>query len=604
MRQLSDYQHKAWDTEFGMTGNGTPLTRCHVLVDMQTGEEIRLLPKDLLGATKLPIDYDNIVLHSFSSGAEFGCCDADGIQRPPNVIDQMVEYRAARNGMRGRGEKTGQLDVLDYYGIDPGITAVEKKRLQQLAIDGPQTPEEWQELLNYCAGDGHRSVALSRKMWPELDKAHPKEMFFRARCMGGFERMRRIGICLDAEIAHAINAQRLEICEAYVREQETEHGWGIFKGLHFVHKAYHDWLRREGIPMEETSPGSGVAKTDDETLLRVAKDYDKLEPLRRCLATLRQVKDFDIPIDEDGRSRPWFDPYGTVSGRTARTGIFGGAKWWRYLIKPGPEEGCAYIDASGHEIGVAAYDSGDETMKADYLTGNFYLRFAMRIGYAPPGATKKTHRLLHAKFKTIALGVNYGRTAFGIAEELDIDIREARHLLRLYAATYPVYFAWRQSHINGLLIPGRTYHTQLGWPYHPGHISGSQASRKGSNARRRGRDPDRMDAQTIGNLPVQAGAADWTQTVIIGATEAELGLAAAIHDGYLLRCHKDDLRRQIDTLILIMQAAGQRLFGIPRMLVEVEQEIYWPHRFDPDPEGKSHRKMWVFVLGAIHRLAA
>jgi hypothetical protein len=168
---------------------------------------------------------------------------------------------------------------------------------------------------------------------------------------------------------------------------------------------------------------------------------------------------------------------------------------------------------------------------------------------------------LHEKFKTVALGVNYGRTAYGIAEELGIDIREARHLLRLYAATYPAYFAWRRAHINGLAIPGRTYHTQLGWPYHPGHVSGSQASRKGVPARQRIRNPDRMDAQTIGNLPVQANASDWTQTVIIAATEAGLGLAAAVHDGFLLCAHKDDLRPQIKTLILIMQAAGQRLFG-------------------------------------------
>jgi hypothetical protein len=422
--------------------------------------------------------------------------------------------------------------------------------------------------------------------------------------MGGFERMRRIGICLDGPITRAINDTRIPLCEAYVREQEIKYRWGIFNGLHFSHSAYHDWLAREDIPMEETSPGSGVAKTDDATLVRVAKDYPQLEALRRCLVTLRQLKDFDIPIDEDDHSRPWFDPFGTVSGRTARTGIFGGAKWWRYLIRPGPEEGCAYIDASGHEIGVAAYASRDLTMQADYETGNFYLRFAMRIGHAPPCAAKKTHRALHEKFKTIALGVNYGRTAYGIAEELGIDVREARYLLRLYASTYPVYFAWRQSHINGLIIPGRTYHTQLGWPYHPGHISGSQASRKGVSARRRARNPDIMDAQTMGNLCVQASAADWTQTVIIGATEANLGLAAAIHDGFFLCTPKEDLRRQIATLILIMQAAGQRLFGIPRMLVEVEQEIYWPHRFDPDPEGESHRKMWGFVLGAIDMRAA
>src|SRR6516162_8286431 len=218
MRKLDDYRHKTWDTEFGMTGNGVPVTRCHVLVDMTTVEEIRLLPKDLAGMTKLPIDYENDVVHTFSSGAEFGCCDADNILRPYNAIDQMIEYRAARNGMRGRSEKTSLLDAMSHFGINPGITAEKKKELQDLAIRGPRTSEEWRELVDYCAGDGHRSAALSRKMWPEFEKAHPKEMFFRARCMGGFERMRRVGICLDAEIAHAINAQRLGICEAYARE--------------------------------------------------------------------------------------------------------------------------------------------------------------------------------------------------------------------------------------------------------------------------------------------------------------------------------------------------------------------------------------------------
>jgi DNA polymerase I-like protein with 3'-5' exonuclease and polymerase domains len=85
------------------------------------------------------------------------------------------------------------------------------------------------------------------------------------------------------------------------------------------------------------------------------------------------------------------------------------------LIKPPEGWGVACLDWSAQEIGILAGLSEDPAMIADYASGDFHLRFAIRGGLAPEDATKATHGTLRDTIKPISLGVGYGRQAKSIA---------------------------------------------------------------------------------------------------------------------------------------------------------------------------------------------
>jgi DNA polymerase I-like protein with 3'-5' exonuclease and polymerase domains len=239
------------------------------------------------------------------------------------------------------------------------------------------------------------------------------------------------------------------------------------------------------------------------------------------------------------------------------------------LIKPPEGWGVAYLDASAQEVWLAAVLSGDQRMLEDYFK-DIYIQFAIASGEAPPGASKQTHPDVRNDIKPLVLAGNYGQSPWGLAKRLHISEDAAKQIQNKYRNTYPRFHRWRQGIVNGLALPGRTYHTKLGWPFWTGNV---------------------RNARSMMNFPLQAHGSDWMRAVAIAATEAGIEVCAAVHDGFLIAAPCERLTEDINRMSLIMRAAGEAMFGVP-MLVELEQEVRWPNRFDP---GDEHRPVWELV---------
>ena len=66
---------------------------------------------------------------------------------------------------------------------------------------------------------------------------------------------------------------------------------------------------------------------------------------------------------------------------------------------------------------MAAGLSGDPALTTDFLAGDPHMGFAIRVGLAPPGATKTSHGDVRDMVKPISLGSQYGMSKYGAAAQ-------------------------------------------------------------------------------------------------------------------------------------------------------------------------------------------
>jgi hypothetical protein len=127
---------------------------------------------------------------------------------------------------------------------------------------------------------------------------------------------------------------------------------------------------------------------------------------------------------EDGRVRPFFNPYGAQSSRSqppATSYLFLKPAWTRSLCEPGPGRCVGSFDYKSEEFLVSALVSQSEEMIDSYKSGDVYLAFGKKVGMIPPNGTKKTHKRERDLCKSLILGISYLMSAKGLAEKLTED---------------------------------------------------------------------------------------------------------------------------------------------------------------------------------------
>ena len=119
--------------------------------ELRSGQ-LRCLWRDELGE-RPPYRTDRGVLFvCFVANAECACHLALGWPLPANILDLSPAFRNLTNG-RSTPEGKGLLGALRYFGLD-AIGAKQKDAMQKRIMQGwPFTPEEREQILNYCDSD-------------------------------------------------------------------------------------------------------------------------------------------------------------------------------------------------------------------------------------------------------------------------------------------------------------------------------------------------------------------------------------------------------------------------------------------------------------------
>jgi hypothetical protein len=551
------------DFEFHAPEGCRPKPLCMVAVELRSGRRIALWADELSACGRPPFDTGPRALFvAYYASAEMGCFLALGWPMPANVLDLYAEFRCLTNGLT-LPSGNGLVGAMVWFGLE-SMTAAEKDANRDLILrGGAYTVDERERIIRYCSADVDATVRLLKRMAGGL----VPQAILRGGYTKAVAEMERTGVPVDMEMLPLLRERWPDIQDELIRRVDTN--YGIYDGRTFKLDRFARYLHDHGIAWPVLD--SGRLDLSDDTFKFMAKLHPGLSQLRELRLSLSQMRLIGLSVGDDGRNRTLLSPFASRSGRNQPSNtrfIFGPSTWLRGLIKPGPGMALAYVDYSQQEFGIAAALSGDEAMKAAYLSGDPYLGFAKAAGAVPKDATKKTHPLERDRFKVTVLGVQYGMSEVGLAGQLGVSLAEARHLLKLHRQAFPQYWAWSDAAANFAMMTG-AIHTVYGWTL---HVTGDTKDR------------------SVRNFPSQGNGAEVLRQACVLTTAKGIKVCAPVHDALLVEGPTDSIEDVVAETQRCMREAGEIVLGgFP--LASDAKVIRSPDRY-MDPRGEA---MWNIV---------
>lgn len=147
-----------------------------------------------------------------------------------------------------------------------------------------------------------------------------------------------------------------------------------------------------------------------------------------------------------GKVHPTYLIHGTTTGRlSARNpntqNIASSPEIKRLFVPRGPEFSLVHADYSQAELRVLSYFAKDRYFRDIFNDGTRDL-FDELIVEIFPGSIKELEdefawKMKRRKVKTVVYGLNYGRTKYGVAHGLDIEVEEAEEIMDRFFSTIP-----------------------------------------------------------------------------------------------------------------------------------------------------------------------
>ena len=486
----------ACDFEFNGREGENPLPVCMVSQDLTTGTSFRLWQDELAALPQVPFPVGSDALFvAYNASAEMGCFRQLGWAPPANVLDLFAEFCNLTNGLAVPAGR-GLIGALVYFGAPSMDISAKEAMLDFILAGGPWTKEDREAILNYCEQDviGLRHLfdaMTARNMidWP------------RALLRGAFSipvaTMEDRGVPIDTDLLEAMRANGPALRPKLIAAVDKD--FGVYEDGHFRIKKFSNYLASRRIRWPTTP--NGRLCLDDDTFNEMAVLNPEIAPLQQLRWALRNLREIKLTVGKAGRNKYQIRPFGSITGRSqpsTNKAIFGLPKWIRGLVQPPPGRAIAYIDFAQQELAIAAKLSGDKAMQEAYLSGDFYMTFAIQAGAAPPGATKVTHPQVRAQFKECALGVLYGMTERGLARKLGITVAEGTRLLAAHRRTYAKFWRWSTAVVDYAQLRGKLQ-SVFGWTL---HVSG------------------RPNPRQLANFPMQSNGAEMLRLACIDMSYA------------------------------------------------------------------------------------
>ena len=163
-----------------------------------------------------------------------------------------TEFRNLTNGLPVGSNKL--IGALEYFGLDT-IGAVYKQYMIDLILRGPPwTEEEWQAILDYCAGDVYALERLLPAMLPHIDL--PRALF-RGRYMGNLAVVESHGVPVDVALLSLTQKHWTDIQDDLIAKIDAD--YGVYDGRTFREERFEAFFAPQhsmAAPRKWTS-GSG-----------------------------------------------------------------------------------------------------------------------------------------------------------------------------------------------------------------------------------------------------------------------------------------------------------------------------------------------------------
>jgi DNA polymerase-1 len=211
-------------------------------------------------------------------------------------------------------------------------------------------------------------------------------------------------------------------------------------------------------------------------------------------------------------------PIRTAEGRRIRE-AFVAPEGWRLVS----------ADYSQIELRILAHLSGDAVLAKAFERGeDVHERTAVEILGAQPGGVAPD---LRRRAKTVNFGVIYGMSAYGLAKQVDVEMREAASMIRAYFERYAGVAKLREEVLKAARETG-VVHTLFG------------RVRRIPEIRNRNRVVREAAERAAFNTPIQGSAADLMKRAMLKVFEAfeardDAHLIMQVHDELVLEARED-----------------------------------------------------------------
>jgi DNA polymerase-1 len=593
-RRISDWRElpfeEIWcvDTEFypglgfdhGGRAGDLPTPLCLVACEMRSGRTIELWQDELGVNPPYRLDSKTLIT-GYMLAAEFGFHIRRGWGQPACAIDPYIEFRMLTNDARIRsGDREKGFyslgGALRFFGED-GIDGAHKKDMRERILRGPPfSVQERADIFAYCRNDVDALVRLVPHIVPTI-RSLPHSMM-RAQFQWAIAQQERRGVPIDLPMLEHIRTRWDDMRVDIVTEMDNAYGcYEVTGGVaHWRKDRFKAYVRRNRLPWP-TYP-SGELDESTDTFKDMARAFPQIEPLRELRSSLSKLRLSSLEVGSDGRNRTSLWAYSSKTGRNqpSTSGyVFGPAKWIRFLITPPAGYGLVHRDYRQQEMHIAGVVSNDPELLAACQAPSVYIGIAQQLGLAPPGATKATDPAIHALFKSVTLGINYGLMARSLAARTGLSLFEAVEILARLRARFRVLEAFSRSVLDhaGLDLE---LTTQFGW---------RMRCLPGSNPR------------TLKNYPIQSSAAEILHVACILAERRGLEIVAPVHDAFMAQAPIGELEDASIELDRVMRDASKivlRGYEIPTdvQLVRPGEQFF-------DERGLQ---MWKTVTGLLAKL--
>jgi DNA polymerase I len=377
------------------------------------------------------IKYDQIVLR------------AAGIELKGVTGDSMVAHYLLHSG-----ERTHNLDELTrkYLGHE-NISITEligKGKTQKTMAEVPTD-----KVCAYAAEDADAAWRLTNLLEADLNKSPLRKVYDEVEVplIEVLVDLEATGIRLDVPFLQKLSvmmADRLTGLEKQIHELAgKEFNIASLKQLRDV--LYKDLK----LPVLKRTDLSNEPSTDQETLEKLAAlghAVPKTIIEHRQISKLKGTYVDALPTlvnPNTGRLHSSFNQTVAATGRLSSTdpnlqNVPARSDMGREIRQAFlPKEGWVLLtaDYSQIELRLLAHFSGDEQLKAAYAQGHdIHTQVGSQIFNVPEAEVTSNHRRVA---KTVNFGILYGMSAFGLAERLGIDRKEAEKFIDQYFARYP-----------------------------------------------------------------------------------------------------------------------------------------------------------------------
>jgi DNA polymerase-1 len=545
------------DFEFRFDANHLPVPVAMFAKEHRTGTDVVMRREQLLARPRAPFDTGpDTLVTSYSIVAELSCFRVLRWPMPRHLLCSYFETAAAINGLDIVGlekKRPKLLEACDLFNI-PHMSAAHKAHVIDIILNNAgYSEEQWREIADYNRDDVLLTIPLLEALAPMIDLP---AALFRGKYAKAVAEMEEFGIPIDTGYLAALQAFWQPLRRFYIARDDQ---FGLYDEAGSFHEdRFAALIKARDWAWPRTA--TGKLEMNAVTLRQQGKRHPELRSLQRLrdqIAELRLGR-FVNTIGADGASRISIMPFWTRSGRNQPQGrdkvfLLSLPSWLHGLIRPPPGWGVAALDWSAQEIGIGAGLSRDPALIADFQSGDPHMRFAIRAGLAPEGATKRTHGQMRDAVKPISLGVSYGMSKYGAAAATGRSLLWAAETLASHRHAYPVFNQWQSDTVAQAQFDARIA-SPLGWP---------MAVHAGTSRR------------TLMNYPHQAGGADCMRLAAIAAQEASIRVVAVAHDAFWIAAPLPELDDAVATMTRLMTQASLAVcdLAIP---VEVSALVRWP----------------------------